>query len=299
MSDHDWYGRHVTAATAATAHLAHGCDPSRLYVDASDSAAAHLPGPLGAAIAAVLAQEAAERTIPPTPPPCVCTARRSSLALAVAVLDHTIGLETAMTVAHQLAPPAPPPDTPTNAVPTTAAGGDNLHSRLQQLLTAHQAGHLAAAVHELLTPHITEHPTTDGPIPVVPTDLVIRLHQLLPSWPAIGLPAAVLHVAEPWLRRPTPPAPEREPAPEPVAQPAPEPAPEHPAPPPTRVPEVSERELQVLRGLAGGHTNADIARDLYLSEHTVKTHVRRLCRKIGARDRAHAVDTGWRLRLLP
>lgn len=280
--DHDWYGRHVTAATAATAHLAHGCDPSRLYVDASDSAAAHLPGPLGAAITAVLAQEAAERTIPPTPAPCVCTARRSSLALAVAVLDYTIGLETTMTVAHQLAPPAPPPDTPTIAVPATT---DSLHSRLQQLLTAHHAGHLAPAVHELLAPHITDHPATDGPIPVVPTDLVIRLHQLLPSWPAIGLPAAVLHVAEPWLPRPTPPAPE--------------PAIEHPGPPAHPVPELSDRELQVLRGMAAGHTNSDIGRRLYLAENTVKTHVRRLFGKLGARDRAQAVDTGWRLRLLP
>ena len=57
---------------------------------------------------------------------------------------------------------------------------------------------------------------------------------------------------------------------------------------------LTERELQVLRGMADGKSNAEIGRDLYVSEDTVKTHARRLFRKLGARDRAHAVAAGFR-----
>ena len=52
---------------------------------------------------------------------------------------------------------------------------------------------------------------------------------------------------------------------------------------------LTERELQVLRGMADGKSNAEIGRELFVSEDTVKTHARRLFRKLGARDRAHAV----------
>src|SRR6266487_4572377 len=55
---------------------------------------------------------------------------------------------------------------------------------------------------------------------------------------------------------------------------------------PRRRVELTERELQVLRGMADGKSNAEIGRDLYVSEDTVKTHARRLFRKLGARDRA-------------
>ncbi|HEY8473916.1 MAG TPA: response regulator transcription factor [Natronosporangium sp.] len=57
---------------------------------------------------------------------------------------------------------------------------------------------------------------------------------------------------------------------------------------------LTERELQVLRGMAEGKSNAEIGRDLYVSEDTVKTHARRLFRKLKARDRAHAVAVGFR-----
>lgn len=57
---------------------------------------------------------------------------------------------------------------------------------------------------------------------------------------------------------------------------------------------LTERELQVLQGMADGKSNADIGRDLFVSEDTVKTHARRLFRKLGARDRAHAVAGGFR-----
>ena len=59
-------------------------------------------------------------------------------------------------------------------------------------------------------------------------------------------------------------------------------------------PSLSERELQVLGGMARGRSNAEIGRELYLSEDTVKTHARRLFRKLGAADRAHAVAVGFR-----
>lgn len=60
-----------------------------------------------------------------------------------------------------------------------------------------------------------------------------------------------------------------------------------------RIP-LTERELQVLRGMAEGKSNAEIGRDLFVSEDTVKTHARRLFRKLRARDRAHAVAVGFR-----
>lgn len=57
---------------------------------------------------------------------------------------------------------------------------------------------------------------------------------------------------------------------------------------------LTERELQVLRGMSQGQSNGEIGRELFLSEDTVKTHARRLFRKLGARDRAQAVAVGFR-----
>lgn len=57
---------------------------------------------------------------------------------------------------------------------------------------------------------------------------------------------------------------------------------------------LTERELQVLRGMSQGQSNAEIGKELFLSEDTVKTHARRLFRKLGARDRAQAVAIGFR-----
>lgn len=65
-----------------------------------------------------------------------------------------------------------------------------------------------------------------------------------------------------------------------------------------RPPPLTERELQVLRGMADGKSNAEIGRELFVSEDTVKTHARRLFRKLGARDRAHAVASGFRTGLV-
>jgi DNA-binding NarL/FixJ family response regulator len=71
-----------------------------------------------------------------------------------------------------------------------------------------------------------------------------------------------------------------------------------PAEAPRRRVELTERELQVLRGMADGKSNAEIGRELFVSEDTVKTHARRLFRKLGARDRAHAVAAAFRAGLV-
>ena len=62
----------------------------------------------------------------------------------------------------------------------------------------------------------------------------------------------------------------------------------------TPVAALSMREMQVLSGMSQGKSNAQIGRELYLSEDTIKTHARRLFRKLGAKDRAEAVATGFR-----
>ncbi len=59
-------------------------------------------------------------------------------------------------------------------------------------------------------------------------------------------------------------------------------------------PDLTQRELQVLTGMAGGKSNAQIGRDLFLSEDTIKTHARRLFRKLDVGDRAEAVAAGFR-----
>ncbi len=60
-----------------------------------------------------------------------------------------------------------------------------------------------------------------------------------------------------------------------------------PRPQPLVVP-LSDRELEVLRLLAGGRSNREIATTLFLAEGTVKNHVTNLLGKLGARDRTQA-----------
>jgi DNA-binding NarL/FixJ family response regulator len=59
-------------------------------------------------------------------------------------------------------------------------------------------------------------------------------------------------------------------------------------------PSLTDRELQVLQGMSRGRSNGEIGEELFLSEDTIKTHARRLFKKLGARDRAHAVAVGFR-----
>ena len=52
---------------------------------------------------------------------------------------------------------------------------------------------------------------------------------------------------------------------------------------------LSEREMDVLAGLARGEATEEIAEHMYLSPHTVRSHVKAAMRKLDARTRTHAV----------
>ncbi len=62
--------------------------------------------------------------------------------------------------------------------------------------------------------------------------------------------------------------------------------------------ELSQRELEILRLVAEGNTNREIARALFISEATVKTHLLHIYEKLGAPDRASAVSEAYKRGLL-
>ena len=62
---------------------------------------------------------------------------------------------------------------------------------------------------------------------------------------------------------------------------------------------ISPRELEVLREIAAGHSNKEIAARLHVSPNTVKTHVARLLEKLEARRRTDALRKARELGLVP
>ncbi len=99
----------------------------------------------------------------------------------------------------------------------------------------------------------------------VPRDELVRAVRTVARGEALLAPAITQRLIEKFMARPDPRA----------AAPA--------------LDELSARELEVLRLLARGLSNAEIASELIVGEATVKTHVARILRKLGLRDRVQAV----------
>jgi DNA-binding NarL/FixJ family response regulator len=57
---------------------------------------------------------------------------------------------------------------------------------------------------------------------------------------------------------------------------------------------LTSREVEVLRQIAGGNRNRDIAEKLFITEETVKVHIKHIMEKLGASDRTQAVAIGVR-----
>ena len=61
---------------------------------------------------------------------------------------------------------------------------------------------------------------------------------------------------------------------------------------------LSDREVEVLRHLVDGNRNRDIAEKLYITEETVKAHMKHIMEKLGANDRTHALAIAFRRGLI-
>src|SRR5690242_20779279 len=70
-----------------------------------------------------------------------------------------------------------------------------------------------------------------------------------------------------------------------------------PVPSPGRI-SLTSREMQVLRGIAKGHTTKRLARDLGLAAPSIETHLRNIFKKLGASNRGEAVSSALKLGLI-
>jgi DNA-binding NarL/FixJ family response regulator len=63
-------------------------------------------------------------------------------------------------------------------------------------------------------------------------------------------------------------------------------------------PTLTETELRILQLVAAGQTTVEIAEELFVAEKTVKNHLANIYRKLGVKNRSHAVSEGYRQGLL-
>jgi DNA-binding NarL/FixJ family response regulator len=70
-------------------------------------------------------------------------------------------------------------------------------------------------------------------------------------------------------------------------------------PPPAAVGTLTAREMDVYRLITRGYSNAEIGRELFIGDTTVKTHVTRLLQKLDLRDRAQAIVLAYETGLFP
>jgi DNA-binding NarL/FixJ family response regulator len=99
-----------------------------------------------------------------------------------------------------------------------------------------------------------------------PADELVRAIRSAAAGDTLVSPAITRRLIEEYIRKPVP----TTTTPDPLAR-------------------LTDRELDVLRLVAQGFSNAEIAKDLYLSQATVKTHVNRILTKTNARNRVQAV----------
>ena len=62
---------------------------------------------------------------------------------------------------------------------------------------------------------------------------------------------------------------------------------------------LTDREREVVSCLIRGLNNVEMAEILYLSPHTVKSHISRICLKVGAFNRSHLIAVAWHNKLVP